>query len=203
MSLTSSNTDWAALGAAIRERRRSRGLTLVELAGLVELSQPFLSQIENGRARPSMESLYRIAHALGTTPQALFGGVSDNAHAPSLARGIDAPTLPADDRTGSVCHLLLAGDAPLHVLEYDGLPTEFRDYWDHDGFEAAYVIHGTIELDLDGTVTVLGPGDLLSYPARTPHRLRAVGRARPRVLLIETASELGAAARALTVHRTV
>jgi len=59
---------------------------LAELAGL---SQPFLSQVENGRAQPSMESLYRIATALGTTPQALFGEHDPSALAPTAARADD------------------------------------------------------------------------------------------------------------------
>ena len=36
--------------------------------------EEFLSQVENGRAQPSLESLTRIARALGTTPQSLFAG---------------------------------------------------------------------------------------------------------------------------------
>ena len=61
------------LGGAIRALRRERGLTLVELAAATGLSQPFLSQVELGRSRPSMRSLFRIATALDTTQQALLG----------------------------------------------------------------------------------------------------------------------------------
>src|SRR3954454_18120215 len=63
----------AALGRAIRALRRERGLTLVQLAAATGLSQPFLSQLELGRSRPSMRSLFRIAAALDTTQQALLG----------------------------------------------------------------------------------------------------------------------------------
>ena len=38
--------EWEALGLTIRERRLARGLTLVGLASEVDLSQPFLSQVE-------------------------------------------------------------------------------------------------------------------------------------------------------------
>src|ERR1700704_1743159 len=38
----------AGLGAAIRRLRKERGLTLVQLARLAELSHPFLSQLERG-----------------------------------------------------------------------------------------------------------------------------------------------------------
>ena len=54
------------MGHAIKQRRHAHAFTLVDLAERAGLSQPFLSQVENGRARPSMSSLHRIATALGT-----------------------------------------------------------------------------------------------------------------------------------------
>lgn len=192
--------EWRDLGGAIRVRRRACGRTLVDLAADVGLSQPFLSQIENGRARPSMTSLYRIAHALGTTPQALFGGPSVATAAPSLVRADEARRVEVDARSPSArCHLLLAGDAPFHVLEFVGLPAEHLEYWEHDGVEAAYVIDGRVELDLDGELTDLGPGDFVSYPARLPHRFRALAGGEVRVLLVEANVEPDRA----TAHGTV
>ncbi len=44
----------ADLGRAIRALRRERGMTLVQVAAAAGLSQPFLSQLELGRSRPSM-----------------------------------------------------------------------------------------------------------------------------------------------------
>lgn len=190
---SNATTDWTDLGRAIRERRVGRALTLVDLARKVKLSQPFLSQIENGRARPSLESLQRIADALDTTPQALFGGTSDHESGPVLVRADKMPMVDVHADTSiaseSICHLLIAGDAPFHLLEFDGLPSDFLDYFSHDGFEATYVISGRIDIDIDGTVTELRPGDSVSYSARLPHRLRAHGKRRSRVLMIETAVE--------------
>ena len=135
--------EWETLGQAIRERRLARSLTLVALASEVDLSQPFLSQVENGRARPSMMSLYRIAHALGTTPQAFFGGPLGDLSTPALLRSEDARVVEVTETPAeSSCHLLLAGEAPFHVLGFDGLPSEYLDYWEHDGFEAVFVISG-------------------------------------------------------------
>ncbi len=182
--------EWESLGQAIRERRRERNLTLVELAVEVGLSQPFLSQVENGRARPSMMSLYRIAHALDTTPQAFFGGPVGDLATPTLLRSDKARSLDVTStKSESSCHLLLAGDTPFHVLEFDGLPKEFVEYWEHDGFEAIYVIDGRVEVDIDGELSRLGPGDFLSYSSRLPHRLRSISRQRARVLLVETKVE--------------
>lgn len=176
--------DVPAVGSTIRERRLGAGLTLVELAERAGLSQPFLSQVENGRARPSMESLYRIASALATTPQALFGG-SPVHNEPAIARA-DDPTVPQIDTDGeSLRRLLLPGDAPFHVVELVGLSLEFREPWQHEGLEAIYVLAGPIEVDIDGTVTQLATGDFLSYPAQLPHRYRSALGGQARVLLVE------------------
>jgi transcriptional regulator with XRE-family HTH domain len=53
------------LGRAIRGLRRDRGLTLAALSEQSGLSVPFLSQLENNRAKPSLQSLSAIATALG------------------------------------------------------------------------------------------------------------------------------------------
>lgn len=178
---------YETLGLAIRERRLAQGLTLTALATQAELSQPFLSQIENGRARPSMMSLYRIAHALGTTPQALFGGLLDSKSGPSVVRADqEGRSVVVDGEAAeSMCRLLLAGESPFHVLEFVGLPHEFLEYWEHEGFEAVYVVKGDIEIDVAGTVTVMKTGDFLSYPARLPHRFRAIKSKPVRVLMME------------------
>ncbi|MDO8390922.1 MAG: XRE family transcriptional regulator [Actinomycetota bacterium] len=187
---------WASLGTAIRERRLAGEFTMVELAERAGLSQPFLSQIENGRARPSMQSLYRIATALATTPQALFGGPSVAAE-PTLARAAapDVPMIATDGE--SLRRLLLPGAAPFHVIELVGLAHEFLEPWSHDGFEALYVIAGPVDVDVAGAITTLDAGDFLSYPSRLPHRYRSVRGAAARVLLIETqASATGQGAHA-------
>lgn len=176
----------ASLGGAIRERRLANELTLVALAERSGLSQPFLSQVENGRATPSMDSLYRIATALGTTPQALFGEHGEPRVVPVAARA-DDPEVPAIDTAGeSLRRVLLAGNAPFHVIELVGLATDFLEEWHHDGFEALYVLEGPVEVEIDGTLTELATGDFFSYPSNLPHRYRSTLGRRARVLLIET-----------------
>lgn len=160
---------------------------MMELAHRCDLSQPFLSQIENGRAKPSMDSLYRIARALATTPQALFGSPSASTSSPSLVRHDDAIGVALQDNSAdSEVRLLLPGDAPFHVLEFEGLPTEFLDYWEHDGFEAIYALAGDIEIDVAGQICMLHQGDFYSYPARLPHRHRSSFGPDARALMIET-----------------
>lgn len=173
------------LGTAIRERRLAGDLTLVALAERSGLSQPFLSQVENGRATPSMDSLYRIASALGTTPQALFDATTGD-HEAVVARADDTAVPTINTAGESLRRLLLPGDTPFHVIELRGLATEFREAWTHEGFEALYVLAGPIEVEIDGSVSLLQTGDFMSYPSHLPHRYRSTLGADARLLLMET-----------------
>ena len=54
----------AALGQKIQKLRKDRNLTQVELAVIVDISPVYLGFIENGRRRPSLKTLDRLAKAL-------------------------------------------------------------------------------------------------------------------------------------------
>jgi DNA-binding XRE family transcriptional regulator len=56
-----------ALGAAIRELRRERGITQEALAHQAELTVGHLSMIERGHANPSWGAVVGLANALGVT----------------------------------------------------------------------------------------------------------------------------------------
>ncbi len=132
-----------------------------------------------------MESLYRIASALGTTPQALFGAERPD-HAARVVRADDQGTPSIDTAGESLRRLLLPGNTPFHVVELRGLATEFLDAWTHEGFEALYVVTGPVEVEIDGTITALATGDFMSYPAHLPHRYRSSVGGDAHLVLIET-----------------
>jgi quercetin dioxygenase-like cupin family protein len=75
------------------------------------------------------------------------------------------------------------------VLEFDGLPAEFEQFWRHEGFEAVYVVAGTVEVQLDDERIVLDAGDFLSYPSDRAHSHRSLSGPGARILLIETAAD--------------
>jgi DNA-binding XRE family transcriptional regulator len=54
--------------------REHRGLSAVALAKAVEISPPYLSQIEHGRRQPSLDVLRRLAQALGVDIDDLVTG---------------------------------------------------------------------------------------------------------------------------------
>ncbi|MBC5732326.1 helix-turn-helix transcriptional regulator [Flavonifractor sp. DFI.6.63] len=54
----------------IREKRKEKGISQGKLAGLVQVSQPFIAEIESGRKKPSLDVLMRICTVLEIS---LFG----------------------------------------------------------------------------------------------------------------------------------
>ena len=60
-------------GRNIKLYRLSNNLTLKDLSKKAGISISFLSDIENGRSKPSLEKLKDIAESLGTTVSVLMG----------------------------------------------------------------------------------------------------------------------------------
>ena len=66
--------DYIMLGKQIREIRRQRHLTQEKLAEKVDLSVPYISHLERGSKKPSLEVLTRLAESLGVTVDRLLAG---------------------------------------------------------------------------------------------------------------------------------
>lgn len=174
------------LGRALRTLRHAHGLTLREVAAASGLSQPFLSQLELGRSRPSMRSLFQIAAALGTTQQALLAAAADPVPLGTV-RGRDAALVPVED---GGARLLLHDPAGADVTEFVGVPREFGDFFRHGRRELLYVAQGSVEVELheDGAsrLVALAARDSLHYAGSVPHRFRQLGDVTCVVLVVHT-----------------
>ncbi|MER5894669.1 helix-turn-helix domain-containing protein [Streptomyces sp. NPDC001876] len=149
------------VGAAVRRRRRTLGLTLAAVAGRSGLSVPFLSQIENERARPSTRSLDRVAEALETTPERLRAAADS-------ARSVDVVRAGDDDGV----RRLVRGRHQLSVLEFVGEQDLGREF-QHRNDEVMYVVEGAAEVEAEGQAYRLGRGDTLFLSGGVRHRWRA------------------------------
>ncbi|MBX3412371.1 MAG: helix-turn-helix transcriptional regulator [Pirellulales bacterium] len=65
------------IGKSIRKLRADRGISQQDLAASAELTPSFLSLVENGRRRPSLAVLQRIAEALGVPEEAIVWDAVD------------------------------------------------------------------------------------------------------------------------------
>lgn len=73
-----------SVGDRIKDLRKRRGWTLQQLADMVKISVSFLSDIEHGKSRPSLDRLRELADGLGTTTSYLLGETEDEKRSTAL-----------------------------------------------------------------------------------------------------------------------
>jgi len=174
------------LGARIRHHRRQLGLTLIEVAGQAGISQPFLSQIERGKAAPSMSTLEGLAHALGTTQAHLLEAVTTRSGSPgvpatgqgspadtgvAIQRASEGAVLTRSEGTvGGHTRLLPGGPNGTQFLEFVETNHVPGRFFEHPGEEWLYVTRGTVLLEVGASTSRLEAGDVARYEGTLPHR---------------------------------
>ena len=68
------NINYALIGRRVKEIRAQQKMSQEELAEMIEMSVPYISYIETGKKRPSLDALIRIGNALGVTLDELLNG---------------------------------------------------------------------------------------------------------------------------------
>lgn len=161
------------IGAAIRARRRSLGLTMQQLAAQTGLSQPFLSKAERGLAGLSLTSVDRIAEALGISAAGLFGTMAP-ADRYDVVRRTERPRIQlGEGRQMAAAYTRRSGQAS--VVEFEDGPADFPDFhYVHRNDQICHVLAGTYEFEVDGEVFPLHAGDTLSIAGQVPNRYRVI-----------------------------
>jgi transcriptional regulator with XRE-family HTH domain len=184
------------MGDQLRAARRRRHLSLRDLAGRIGLSPSLISQVETGRAKPSVSTLYAIANELDVSLDELLfndGGragrgdaalrvvASDTTTPPPVGAAVD-PVQRADDRkvirlaSGVVWERLTTDSVPgidfLHVTyEVGGASSPEHEFQRHGGHEWGFVSSGKLGVTIGFEEHELGPGDSISIDSTVPHRL--------------------------------
>ena len=68
--------DYSLIGRRLAEIRKSRGWTQERLAEQTDLSNNYISNIENNRSIPSLETLVKLCEAIDITPNDVLLGSS-------------------------------------------------------------------------------------------------------------------------------
>lgn len=66
-----------AVGVVIRRLRKERKLSQEVLSGLAGLARSHLAMIEGGNKKANLETIWKIANALGTTPHELVNLIEE------------------------------------------------------------------------------------------------------------------------------
>jgi transcriptional regulator with XRE-family HTH domain len=176
------------LGSRLRAERLRQGLSLRELARRLGISASALSQVETGKAQPSVSKLFDIVNLLNISVDGLLAGAPARANPAVVTRGHEGffslqrsgghETLELE--SGVLWSRLTAGSFPgvefLHVTYAPGACSSSEGtFMRHAGQEFGYVVSGRLVVDVGFDSHELGPDDSISFPATTPHRLSNPG----------------------------
>ncbi len=166
----------SGVGRDVRGLRKSRGLTLNELALKMGRSVGFLSQVERGLSSPSIDDLRTIASALDV-PISWFFAAEDQDH---VERGyvVRSDTRRAlGTREGGLLEELLSPDLG---GSYEMVRSEFQPGAElskdvlRQTEEAGYIVSGCLDLWIDGQKFALRAGDSFRFEHK-PYRWRNPG----------------------------
>ncbi|MEP2717740.1 XRE family transcriptional regulator [Pseudophaeobacter sp.] len=151
----------ATLGADIRALRKARGLTLTDIAGLLEKSVGWLSQVERDLSEPSISDLRQLAQCLGVPMSMLFAhsGARADEHGYIVRAGSRRPMGSGEE--GLIEELL----SPDLTDDFEMVHSTFRPHSEmqepanRPTQEVGYMISGRLDLLIDGRRFSVGPGD--------------------------------------------
>jgi transcriptional regulator with XRE-family HTH domain len=174
------------------------------LSRRLELSASALSQIETGKSRPSVKTLYAIVSELGISLDELFANratvgdgqpagaaeATESPAAPSADAG-SSPPAPVIQRADARARLELdsgvtwerltaAQDPDVDFLfttyQVGGASSSNEKLVRHSGREYGIVLSGELELTVGFETEVLKPGDAASFDSQEPHLLANRGK---------------------------
>lgn len=189
------------VGERIREARMRHGMSLRALARAVGVSASLISQIETGKSRPSVSTLYAITRALEISVEDVFDaaeadGASVGPLSGAVLQTVHGVTQPSGHRIGPIvrpeAREVLQLDSGVTWERLGHLPGTRIDFllvtyapggssssgdqlMRHSGLEYGFMLEGELTLTLGFEEHLLRPGDAVSFPSSTPHRYRNDG----------------------------
>ena len=164
-----------AIGRAVRNFRRQKGMTVADLSKQTGLSIGMVSKIENGITSPSLTTLQVLAHALSVPLTSFFRRYEENRQVMHVKSGEAVITERAGTRAGHQYSLLghIGENASGVIVEpYLITLTEESDIFptfQHDGIELLYMLEGEVEYRHGDQTFLMRPGDSLFFDADAPH----------------------------------
>ncbi|MBF0511353.1 MAG: helix-turn-helix domain-containing protein [Candidatus Omnitrophica bacterium] len=177
------------IGVSVKRLREEQGITLRDLSKDVGVSPSFLSQLEGGKASPSLATLKAIADALQTTVGNLIGD--------STAQGGEKLVTTEDERKAfkqsgdGIQMYLLSEPNPykqmqplLFKLGHNAVSGE--NSYVHYGQEFVLILKGALEISLADKTYYLKKGDSIYFNSSTPHSFKNLHKGETEALWVVT-----------------
>ena len=176
------------IGERINKKRNEKGFSLRELAGKVDLSASFLSQIEQGKASPSIENLKKIANYLEVKVSYLIEE-EDEALGSFHIKKEDRKYVESIDSKTSIALLTSSKiEKNMEPIMYEIKPggESGRGFFNHNGEEFIYIVEGTLDIYIEDQLTTLNEGDSFYFKSSLNHRFKNNGKKLTKAIWIVT-----------------
>lgn len=178
------------IGREIRRIRKTKGLSLEDVAKLAGVSIGLVSQIERGIVSPSIRSLRQLSKALGVPVSWFFqtedGAVDEDGH--SIVRASHRRRL-SFKKNGVIKELLTPhGLQNLQMLQITLEPQASIDTGliQGSGEKCGIVLSGALDLVIAGRTHTIWEGDSFGFDSSLPHAIHNRSQSVTRVLWITT-----------------
>ncbi|WP_321324004.1 XRE family transcriptional regulator [Thiomicrorhabdus sp.] len=162
------------IGKTINKARKKQSLTIADIAEQSGISRGMLSKIENGQVSPSLDSLLKIARALGIPISALFKEFDNEESQAQLIRSNERlEVVRRGTKVGHTYHLLAYDNGPNKAFEpflisLDNKSEVFPTF-SHEGTVFMYLLEGEMIYRHGKKNYHMKPGDSLTYDAKVSH----------------------------------
>lgn len=162
------------LGEKIKKIRNEKGFSLRDLAGMVDLSASFLSQIEQSKASPSIENLKKIANCLDIRVSYLIE--DDEVKKDTVLIKKDERSTVESIDSNTKISLLSSSEIDKNMepifYEIGPLGESGREAFNHPGEEFVFVLEGELCVYINDKKYKLYEGDSLYFKSTQKHRFR-------------------------------
>ncbi len=175
------------VGATLQRLRQQRSLTLEDLSRAAGVSKSMLSQIEREKANPTIAVAWRLANALGVGIAELLSTAPKEAEPIRILESHETPTLPGA-HAGYVLRILgpmeLAGKFEWYELTLAPGGALVSNPHDPGTMEHLTLLHGAIDVEVDGAQKKLKLGGTARYRADRNHAIRNAGKTEAKALMV-------------------
>jgi transcriptional regulator with XRE-family HTH domain len=165
------------VGKTIREIRKKQRMTMKEVAEKIGVSESLISQIENDKISPSIDTLLKIAEVLNIDFDYLFKQFKKDNPINIIHKNKRTKIL----RDGILYELLSKIEADdehkieAYYLEIKtGNKRENKTYG-HNGWELGIILEGEAKITIGNQEYLVKPGDSFSFKADKPHIIENAG----------------------------
>lgn len=174
------------VGEQIARLRAERKMTLDDLSRAAGVSKSMLSEIERDKANPTIAVAWRLTNALGVSLDQLFAA-QRTPETIAVAGPHDIPTLDGHDAKYQLRvwgPIELAGKFEWYELTLEPGGALVSSPHEPGTREHLTVLHGALEVEVDGATKRLKAADTARYVADVPHAIRNAGKSEAKALLV-------------------